>query len=301
MRSDTDLGGDGSSRSPGRWLAFATAVAALLVFAPAALAIKPAEKEDFLVFKHCPLTQAVVCVVSDTTGGEFVLGTNKKSTPITKPVLIQGGLAGTPDLAPEPLIEAVGAESFQKVAEEIPGGLTGISGVGGDNEITATAELAGPVSSVVLNAWALLNKNNSTAVTLPIKVHLKNEELGEDCYIGSDAEPIVLHLTTGTTKPPEGTEPLKGGWEKIEYPVKGDDIVRIKNVKLVDNTFAVPGASGCGPEGLTSVVDEAIDEDIGLPAEAGKSSATMIATSEQTNVEYAKKYLPKEKKEKTKK
>ena len=48
------------------------------------------------------------------------------------------------------------------------------------------------------------------AVTLPLKVKLSNEMLGEECYIGSDAEPIVLHLTTGETAPPAGTEPIRG-------------------------------------------------------------------------------------------
>ena len=303
MRSERGLPGGGGSRSLGRWLAVGIAAAAFLVLVPAAFAIKPAEKEEFLVFDHCPLTLAVACVVSHTTSGEFVIGTNKSAVPISKPVLIQGGLAGTPDLAPEPLIAAVGAESFQKVPQEVPGGLTGLPLSGGSlAEVNATAELAGPVSSVVLNAWALLNKNPSPAVTLPIKVHLQNELLGEDCYIGSDAEPIVLHLTTGTTKPPEGTEPIKGGWEALEYPAKGD-ILRIKGVKLVDNDFAVPGATGCGPEPLTALVDEAIDLKIGLPAAAGASTAILAGTSEQSEAQYVKKYTPieKERKEKEKK
>ena len=41
------------------------------------------------------------------------------------------------------------------------------------------------------------------SVTLPIKVHLTNPAglLGSTCYLGSNSEPIVLHLTTGTTNP----------------------------------------------------------------------------------------------------
>jgi hypothetical protein len=267
-----------------------------LSLAPAALALKKSEKELFLAFKHCPLTEAIICDVANTTGGEFVIG--KKTVPISKPVLIQGGVAANgknPVLEAEPLIAAVGAETFAKVPQEVPGGLAGIGGIGG--EVTATAELAGPVSSVILDAWNLANKLNQPAVTLPLKVRLSNEILGENCYIGSDAEPIVLHLTTGKTNPPAGTEPISGGHGAPEYPAKGD-IERVPGVKLVDNTFAVPGASGCGNELDSSVVDEAIDLDIGLPAAAGSNTAILTGSAELTLAQSAKKYLPKEKKTK---
>jgi hypothetical protein len=39
-------------------------------------------------------------------------------------------------------------------------------------------------------------------LTLPIRVHLENATLGNNCYVGSFTNPIVLHLTAGTTSPP---------------------------------------------------------------------------------------------------
>ena len=138
-------------------------------------------------------------MVAPTTGGEFVLG--HKTVAIEKPVLLQGGL-GTTEFGAQPLIAAVGGEPLSKTPETVPGGLVGIAGLGG--EVTATAELAGPPSSAIVSKANLVTFKGA-AVTLPLKVKLSNETLGEECYIGSDAEPIVLHLTTGETAPPAGT------------------------------------------------------------------------------------------------
>ena len=71
-------------------------------------------------------------------------------------------------------------------------------------EVTATAELVGPVSEVQISQFGIVAPViGGPAVIIPLKVHLSNELLGEVCYIGSDSEPIVLHLTTGNTTLPK--------------------------------------------------------------------------------------------------
>ena len=73
-------------------------------------------------------------------------------------------------------------------------------------EVTASTELAGPIELFEQN----LTDGAGPSVKLPLRVKLENPVLGEECYVGSDTEPIVLQLTTGTTKPPAGIEPITG-------------------------------------------------------------------------------------------
>ena len=121
---------------------------ALAAAASPALA-KLSAKEALEPFKQCPIyAGAVVCTVSYTTEGEFVLG--RKSTAINKTVTLQGGLANPINLTEtQPLLGAANGETLSKPSLTVPGGLTGVvvdgTEIGG--EVTATAELAGPPSS----------------------------------------------------------------------------------------------------------------------------------------------------------
>lgn len=274
----------------------ATLVAATttcLIAAASAAAVKePINKEDFLPFADCPVATSAICIASFTTGGEFQFGNKPVPIPEGTVITLQGGLP-KPGYEGQTLIAPPDGKTLSEPAIPVPGGLLGIAGLGG--EVYATAELAGPIE---VNR-ADLAIPVGPAVTLPIKVHLSNEVLGNECYIGSDAEPIVLHLTVGKTNPPSGVEPIEGHRNPLEYKDKRR-IVYIPNNTLVDNTFAVPGATGCGGA-LSAIVDPIVDLDIGLPAEAGKSKVVMTATLEETAAEWAAKYKPKVKKAKKEK
>lgn len=249
-----------------------------------------AVKEEFAPFADCPVETAALCIVARTTGGEFVI--DHKTVPIEGTITLQGGLASN-TFTSLPLLGAVGGETLSRTPLTVPGGLAGIAGLGG--EVTATAELAGAPGSVIVNKADLLSQSG-TAVTLPLKVKLSNEVLGEECYIGSDEEPIVLHLTTGTTSPPLPFSPITGARGKIEGKAKGK-IVAISGTSLVDNDFSVPGATGCGGS-LSAVVDAAVDLDVGIPSPAGLNTAVMDGSLEETTAAYAAKYKPKPKKTK---
>jgi hypothetical protein len=275
-------------------------VVSVAVFASAssALAVRPFEK-----FKGCPTEIPVVslCSYGVTTGGEVTI--NKTKVPINKPIVQQGGLinAGNPE---EPtLFVSIGAkpgfEAFQKVALNVPGGLldfvncTEITGEGffekgaralckavfesGPTEVTATTEPVANESNPPLLNQRNLSTETGVAVVLPVRVHLKNSLLGNGCYIGSEAHPIEWELTTGTSgklKGKRGTaETLKEEIPGEEEPVRA---LRLSNNSLVDNTFTVPVAEGCGEFlGVKGFLDSIVDGKIGLPSASGNNAAKL--------------------------
>jgi hypothetical protein len=245
--------------------------------------------EEFATFSDCPVTEAQACVYSRTTGGEFTIG--KKSVPINKTLVLQGGLPATiiANLKEEEsLLAAADGNTLSRTPLTVPGGLTGIKGLEGE-EVTATAEIAGPVSSVRINKWNLLTEEG-TALTLPLKVKLSSSVLGEECYIGTDAEPILLHLTTGKTSPPSPNTPISGTHGTVRGKDNGNFLEAIGS-SLVDNSFSVPGATGCGGA-LSFLIDPIINVDIGLPAAAGSNTAIMESSLEQGNTDYVLQYWP---------
>jgi hypothetical protein len=250
-------------------------------------------KAEFAKFINCPIHTGKACIYGETLEGEFKLGS--KATPIVNPTILQGGFAyiGTETLPITPPL--YGAEELSAVSQPIPGGLTGASELIG-GPASATAELAGtPYVTAVF-----LGFGHDTAVELPIKVHLENELLGPNCYIGSDSEPIVLKLTDGTTKPPSGVEPMTGKIGINEGRDKGRLIAFINNT-LVDNTFAVPAAKGCGTNALLEpIITAAVNAAIGLPSEPGVSHAILTGNQFSTQASWVEKYDKKLLKQKAK-
>jgi hypothetical protein len=214
-------------------------------------------------FSECPYNNPLVtgCLYSPTTSGEFIVGNG--TVPITKPVILQ---AGTTGMTGE-LIPPESGNELSKTALPIPGGLVGIELPGDFTEVTATAELAGTASYT--------NKIN-----LPLKVKLDNPLnvlLGSGCYIGSEAEPLELHLGAETTNPPPPNKPITGSARISSI----DGAIRVIEQTFVDNAFAAPGANGCTP--LPPVGDLAVNTKEGLPAAAGKNTAIMTGFTYDAN------------------
>jgi hypothetical protein len=273
-------------------MAFACLGAVALAAAPAALGSKL--KEEFALFVDCPTATAGVCTVAKTSSGEFVMGT--KTVPINQTITLQGGLAFS-SLQTQPLIAARDGNTLSKTPLTIPGGLLGVANIGG--EVTATAELAGTASDILINQY-FLAEGRETAVVLPLKIKLDNPLLGENCYIGSNESPVLLHLTDGTTNPPFPGTPISGNKGTIGNSARGK-ITVISNNTLVDNSFPVPAATNCGSNPLLApVVTLLVNLDAGLPSGAGRNKAVMTGFFEQTLSVYAAKFAPppKEKKKK---
>jgi hypothetical protein len=292
------------------------ALAASLGVLSAASSALAAPKGEYAVFYDCPLSNAEVhgCIVAKAESGEFVIGTKKTKVPIEKTITLQGGFEE--EIEAEfrmPFVEAEDGNTLSKTPQKVPGGLLGIKCEEIKNEferkaceeivksklntVTATTELALPtppesLSSIFLSEASLFEPIlyeafGIPALGLPVKVKLENPLLGNECYIGSSTEPIVLKLTTGTTKPPPPNTPITGKLGEISSRADGGILV-IKNNSLVDNLFAVPAAKGCGGKAFESVIDPLIDAKLGLPSPSGNNTAILNGTLEQAGAEAAR-------------
>jgi hypothetical protein len=259
-------------------LVITMALAASLAALSGASSALATPKGEFAVFADCPVSNAELsaCIVASTTGGEFTVG--KRTVPIKNTITLQGGFIES-ETGALTFVGAADGNTLSKTPQTVPGGLFGIEGLGG--EVTATTELAGPASSIGLNEANLL-KGEGTALSLPVKVKLSNPFLGNKCYIGSNAHPIILNLTTGTTNPPKPNKPIKGSVGTIERNAEGTILTVSKN-SLVDNSFAAPGVEGCGL--IPFLVDPLVDLSLGVPAAAGHNTAILNGTLRQAGAE----------------
>ncbi len=264
-------------------------------------AASAAPKGEFATFADCPLANAELsgCIVAKTTSGEIKLG--NRAVPVTNPITLQGGFIEHEGGLSFTFLGAADGNTLSKSPQLVPGGLLGMvncaaiknpiarrlcesSLIGIINTLKATPELAGPVG---LSEAALLFEFG-TALSLPIKVKLENPLLGNECYIGSNASPITVNLTTGTTSPPLPNKPISGFAGELSTRAEGAILIVGPN-RLVENAFAVPGASGCGGP-LAALFDPLIDAALGLPAAAGHSAAVLSGTQEQTSAEEARRH-----------
>lgn len=281
--------------APRRLLPLLITPLAVLALAGPAVAKEPTG--PFKVFKQCPrFTSGVVfCLYAQIEGGEVKIGSTK--VPINEDkkheIVLQGGYSRNEE-GEETFFGALNGETLSKTPQNVPGGLldlincTEIKGNGFletlarnackavfENKTTgvsATTELAKPASAIGINTDNEVNEEG-VALSLPVKIRLENPLLGSECYIGSSASPVTLNLTTGTTSPPKPNEPISGKLGNVKFPVyEGHEYGEITNSTLVDNSFAVPVASGCGGI-FSSIIDPLVDAKLGLPSEAGHNTA----------------------------
>jgi hypothetical protein len=257
----------------------ATLLSALLC-ASFALAAPHHPKGEFAQFGNCPLDRKSItdCIRSISDHGSFTVG--KKTVPIKNPVILEGGFEGAGEN-----VDFFGAEqgdTLSRAPQPVPDGLEGVTApsdwpeslrewfdeqIGqGATDVTATLELAAPPTSIKLSTENLINQEK-TALGLPVKFKLENPILGDNCYIGSNAEPIQIDFTTGKSGGIDGA-PGTLNFNK-EYT-----LTTTKNGRLVNGTFAAPAASGCG--GLFSAfLDPLVNDLLGGASPSGKSSAIL--------------------------
>jgi hypothetical protein len=274
-------------------------VAAALTASLALLGVSSAlatPKGEYAVFAQCPTSNEALsgCLVSRSESGAITIG--NQEVPIVNTQTLQGG---TENIAPgvKNLVAALNGETLTKTPQKVPGGILGlvkcneIKGEGFwekvergtcefffENKFTAvyaTTELAVPATSVIVSL-AAAEFETGTALHLPIKVKLENPLLGGECYIGSNAHPITLELTTGKS----GTQ--TGKLEGIESKAEGG--ILVAKSKLVDGTFTAPEATGCG-EFFSFIIDPILNAKLGLPAASGKNTAVLNTTLEIAGIE----------------
>src|SRR5215203_947403 len=228
----------------GRALTAMAAIVAMLAMAASAQAATPAP--GFEEFRGCQTPaenpKSYECVHSVIKSGHFEMG--NKDVPITNPIHLTGNF----DVEAENF--GFNSEGGLKPAKQkVPGGVVGLTGL----------------------TW-LLELLGSDALTLYAVTEA----------VGSPSNPILLHLTTGTTSPPPPNTPISGVDPTIEFDVPREAILA-KNGKFVDNAFAAPGASGCTltlfgfiPVSINGLVNTQSE----LPAPAGTNETIQYIDSE---------------------
>jgi hypothetical protein len=158
-----------------------------------------------------------------------------------------------PDACAQPLPHGL---LFEVGTPDVPGLLV----YHGIVNVYAQAQSAGQITNFNLVTW-----------TQPLKFQLINPLLGDDCYIGSDDNPVVLNPSL------RGTLVVENDPNPTSHPDTG--VLEVTNGSATDTTFAAPGVTGCGPGGSANIaVDEAIDASAGLPAASGSNSLTLSGT-----------------------
>jgi hypothetical protein len=262
----------------------------LLVPASSAVAAPHNPTGEYAVFNDCPLSKSTVkaCFWSKVSSG--LMTTGSKTVPIKNPVVLQGGLEYAEFLFdPITFVGAEDGNTLVKTPQAVPGGLLGIQAPSwwpsllrnlfnetinnGFTGVTATMELAGPASAIQLNVPAMA-AGEGTALAMPVKIKLGNPFLGSNCYIGSNSNPIKLNLTSGTTSPPPPNTPITGKLGEVTEKEEGT-ILQVSGSSLVDNSFATPGANGCGGILFSWAVDPFVESIVGIPSPSGTNTAIL--------------------------
>jgi hypothetical protein len=264
----------------------------------------------FAVFAQCPTAfpGIALCQYVEASSGELAVGGLR--VPVDRPIVLQGGATptGGPNFNEYFVLPAANGESVSQTELEVPGGLSSVIGCpgfrdGGDSgwrrrrhdpcsrfrgwggsRVSATVEsVAGLTNPAILNVAALV-EGKGTALTFPARIHLKNPVLGEGCYLGSESSPIELHFTDGTTSPPPPNQPISGKQGTVEGgEEEGYEMLTVSQSTLVDNTFSVPPAEGCGGE-LSSIIDPMVDHTLGLESPAGHNTVILNGTNKMAAI-----------------
>jgi hypothetical protein len=264
----------------------ATALA-VLTFVPAASAVPAPEFEQFL---KCPWENVEItdCVYWTFDDGSYSLG--ETNVPVVNPIVLQGGYTG--EAAEDKFHGAINGNTLSKTPQPVPGGLgggpaptswppelqawfnemveTGFTGV------NATIELAEPATAIELNYENLIFEEG-TALGLPVKIKLDNAILGNNCYIGNNEEPVELALSTGTSGAVTGTPG--------EFALNPKaTIFNFNGIEVVDGTYALPEAEGCGGV-AAEFVDPLVNAIFGLPSGSEENAASFEGVLRDANGE----------------
>jgi hypothetical protein len=293
-------------------LAAVTALAVLMPLAAASAGTTSGGtlRGDWAAFTRCPVDNSkmlaatgqakngsgssALCAVNDSPSGTIKLGNTSATSGDTN---LQAGLVGNFSAGFSVVSPKGGGIAAAPV--DIPGGLLGlicpssipvISAICQEivgsplNTVAAVVQPAGKPSHFNLGAGLL---KGVPILKLPVKIQLQNSILGSNCYIGSNSDPIVLQPENMVTPKittqrfdPNGTPDKKGVLEDI-----------VVNGQQGDDTFSVPGATGCGGL-LSAVIDPILNAKEGLPSASGNNSLILnnAVTSIATYVNSAKEY-----------
>lgn len=188
-------------------------------------------------------------------GGAYTLLMPAGAGLVAEPVQVPGGLLGLMCPSDIPLVS--------QICDQVVGSPL--------NAVTATLEPAGAPSDFNLAAGVGVGQ---PIVTVPVKVHLRNALLDPNCYIGSDADPILLK-PANLARPTAAIKRFNA--DGTANPTGEMGYVSMTGASQGDSTFAVPGAGGCG---LLGLLDGAVNLKQGLPSASGNNN--LILNDAQT-------------------
>jgi hypothetical protein len=246
----------------------ATAAVVLGLGAGAAHAQSSSPNPGYEEFHGCPNTPDVLtCVRIVVDGGHLKLGAT--DTPINVPIELNGGLkAGGQEMA----FTSSGGLTSPRL--RVPGGLTGLTG------FTWLEDLF-PHDLLKVFARPILVGTPTNPFGEPfqlkLKIRLENPLLSANCFIGSDADPIVLEQTKLTTSPPPPNQPISGQVPTLSIDSDLLGVTNLTDGKVVDNAFAAPKAKNCSFLGPFSpgLIDAIVNLRAGLPSPAGTNTSEM--------------------------
>jgi hypothetical protein len=227
---------------------------------------------------------AVGCVVATIGGGSMVIG--GITVPLTSAITTKFGVDWLDDGPSVTFPDGNEASIFSTVAPTdgnelssapldvpIPGLANYFPGV---TSAIVQVQLAGPITAFT----PLASGENYPLFQLPLEFHLLNVFLGLNCYLGTGSNPILLQPSTGTTNPPAPNKPITGDPGTVSLgsdPTGHSDLLAgFSGATLVDNSFAVPGATGCGIGGS---LDWLVDLLFGLGSGPGHNTATLTGVN----------------------
>jgi hypothetical protein len=261
--------------------------------AQASVAPPPTLNGDWAPFNRCPVdnpamlqadgtTTSAYCVASSSPTATLTIG---KIAPTTSSSDLQFGLSLTSATG---VFTVIAPQQGSVVSPPVtePGGLTGLlcpsttqplkalckvwARHPNQNKVTASLLSAGTPSNFNLGAGL---SSGIPIVTLPVKIHLTNPHLGPDCYIGTNADPIVLNPENATQPNIQVASFDGNGTPDPSGPM---DMLYSTGGTQQDTTFTVPVATGCGDAGM---FDAAINQNAGLPSPAGANSLVLTDAS----------------------
>ena len=254
-------------------------------------------------FGTCPPTgtnHVNGCIYGEATAESFFQAGNI-TVHFTKPVVLKGGLIREEEPFIKHLAPATNGKTIVPVAEPTASLTEGLDvellpetekqryeaylAKGGSTTVTATIELAGPASQIIVDSQSTLNEVNESeekpAFTFPVMIHLSNKFLGEDCYVGTTADPIVTSFYSGETDPPPPNTPIHGTSGKLATHGEGA-VAEVYGARLVNNDYASPGVTGCGIYGRANA---ALNAGLGLPSPSGYNTTELVGEFQIANDE----------------
>ncbi|WP_394434603.1 hypothetical protein [Streptomyces sp. SGAir0957] len=244
-------------------------------------------------FNRCPvdnaamlgadgITHQATCISSSSASGVIKIGSSVVPTGKTD---LQVGVV-THDDGTNTVIAPAGGALVADPAN-LPGGLLGlmcpsdipvVSAVCGKitdstvNKVVATVESVGTPSDFQLLAGV---SEGQPIISIPVRIHLQNPLIGNNCYIGTKSAPVILRPGNAAL-PTVGAESSAANGTPDETGPVGR--LALTGANQQDTTFAAPGASGCGPLGL-GAFNWAVNLKSALPAASGTNSLTLNSAS----------------------